>query len=62
MKSIDADNLSKLQEIYNNTPQIQFTGRVGGSPQNDENNMQQQKGIQKINPILNLLIFREEHL
>jgi formylglycine-generating enzyme required for sulfatase activity len=25
MKSIDADNLSKLQEIYNNTPQIQIT-------------------------------------
>jgi len=25
MKSIDADNLSKLQEIYNNTPDIQFT-------------------------------------
>jgi hypothetical protein len=25
MKSIDADNLSKLQEIYNNTPEIQIT-------------------------------------
>ena len=25
MKSIDADNLSKLQEIYNDTPQIQIT-------------------------------------
>ncbi len=25
MKSIDADNLSKLKEIYNNTPQIQIT-------------------------------------
>ena len=25
MKSIDAENLSKLQEIYNNTPQIQIT-------------------------------------
>jgi len=25
MKSIDADNLSELQEIYNNTPQLQFT-------------------------------------
>jgi len=25
MKSIDADNLTKLQEIYNNTPQIQMT-------------------------------------
>ncbi|MCK5031751.1 MAG: SUMF1/EgtB/PvdO family nonheme iron enzyme, partial [Thermoplasmatales archaeon] len=25
MKSIDADNLTRLQEIYNNTPQIQMT-------------------------------------
>ncbi len=25
MKSLDADNLSKLQEIYNNTPEIQIT-------------------------------------
>jgi sulfatase modifying factor 1 len=25
MKSLDAENLSKLQEIYNNTPQIQIT-------------------------------------
>ena len=25
MKSIDADNLSKLQDIYNNTPEIQIT-------------------------------------
>lgn len=25
MKSIDADNLSKLQEIYNSTPEIQLT-------------------------------------
>ncbi len=25
MKSIDADNISKLQEIYNNTPEIQIT-------------------------------------
>jgi len=27
MKSIDADNISKLQKIYNNTSQIQFTKR-----------------------------------
>ena len=26
MKSLDADNVPKLQEIYNNTPQIHFTG------------------------------------
>ncbi len=38
MKLIDADNLSKLMEIYNNNTQIQFTSRVGGNPQNDENN------------------------
>jgi hypothetical protein len=25
MKSIDAENLSKLQDIYNNTPEIQMT-------------------------------------
>jgi len=25
MKSVDADNLSELQDIYNNTPQFQFT-------------------------------------
>ncbi|HEY5589988.1 MAG TPA: SUMF1/EgtB/PvdO family nonheme iron enzyme, partial [Paludibacter sp.] len=42
MKSLDAENLSKLQEIYNNTPEIQFTKsfenkkRPEGS--NDENN------------------------
>jgi sulfatase modifying factor 1 len=28
MKSIDADNISKLQEIYNNDPQIQFTDSI----------------------------------
>ena len=25
MKSLDADSISKLQEIYNNTPEIQIT-------------------------------------
>jgi len=25
MKSIDAENLSKLQDIYNNTPEIQIS-------------------------------------
>lgn len=28
MKSINADNISKLQEIYNNNPQIQFTDSI----------------------------------
>ena len=30
MKSLDADNLSKLQEIYNNTPQIQISKTLKG--------------------------------
>jgi len=33
MKSIDADNISKLQKIYNSTPQIQFTKRF--EPENN---------------------------
>ena len=32
MKSIDAENLSKLQEIYNNTPQIQITKHLNLIP------------------------------
>jgi formylglycine-generating enzyme required for sulfatase activity len=28
MKSLDADNISKLQEVYNNDPQIQFTNSI----------------------------------
>jgi formylglycine-generating enzyme required for sulfatase activity len=38
MKSIDADNLSKLQDIYNNTPQIQFTKSFDPKTINAENN------------------------
>jgi len=37
MKSIDADNLSKLQVIYNNTPQIQFTKSFDPRTINAEN-------------------------
>jgi formylglycine-generating enzyme required for sulfatase activity len=38
MKSIDADNISKLQKIYNNTSQIQFTKRFDPVIINTENN------------------------
>jgi hypothetical protein len=42
MKSLDAENLSKLQEIYNNTPEIQFTKSLENKKRpegsNDENN------------------------
>jgi sulfatase modifying factor 1 len=38
MKSIDADNLSKLQEIYNNTPQIQITKTFESHATKTENN------------------------
>ncbi len=38
MKSIDADNISKLQEIYNNTSQIQFTKKFEPVIINTENN------------------------
>jgi sulfatase modifying factor 1 len=38
MKSIDADNLSELQEIYNNTPQLQFTRSFDPRTINAENN------------------------
>jgi formylglycine-generating enzyme required for sulfatase activity len=37
MKSIDADNLSKLQNIYDNTPQIQFTNKYEPVIINPEN-------------------------
>jgi formylglycine-generating enzyme len=37
MKSIDADNISKLQKIYNNTSQIQFTKRFEPVIINTEN-------------------------
>ncbi|NQU88156.1 MAG: SUMF1/EgtB/PvdO family nonheme iron enzyme [Mariniphaga sp.] len=38
MKSLDADNLSKLQEIYNNTPQIQITKQFETITTNTEKN------------------------
>jgi len=38
MKSIDTDNLSKLNEIYNNTPQIQITKQFEINTANAENN------------------------
>jgi len=38
MKSNDADNISKLQKIYNNTSQIQFTKRFDPVIINTENN------------------------
>ncbi len=38
MKSIDAENLAKLQEIYNNTPQIQITESFQFDSKNSENN------------------------
>jgi formylglycine-generating enzyme len=38
MKSIDADNLSKLNDIYNNTPQIQITKSFQPITINSENN------------------------
>jgi len=38
MKSIDADNLSKLQEIYNNTPEIQMTKSFESISENSSSN------------------------
>jgi formylglycine-generating enzyme len=38
MKSIDADNLSKLQDIYNNTPEIQITKTFKFDTKTSENN------------------------
>ncbi len=38
MKSIDADNISKLQKIYNNTSQIRFTKKYEPVIINTENN------------------------
>jgi len=36
MKSLDADNISKLQEIYNSTPEIQITKSFEQASQNSE--------------------------
>jgi formylglycine-generating enzyme required for sulfatase activity len=38
MKSLDAENLSKLQEIYNNTPQIQISMTIESGSDSSENN------------------------
>lgn len=38
MKSLDADNLLKLQEIYNNTPEIQITKTFELNTKTSENN------------------------
>jgi hypothetical protein len=38
MKSIDANNLSKLQEIYDNTPEIQITKSFESHAAQAENN------------------------
>ena len=38
MKSLDAENLSKLQEIYNNTPQIRITKTFDPDTKTSENN------------------------
>ncbi len=38
MKSLDAENLSKLQEIYNNTPLIQITKSFEPNTEKPENN------------------------
>ena len=38
MKSLNADNLKKLREIYNNTPQIQITKSFGQVSTNSGNN------------------------
>ena len=38
MKSIDADNLKKLQEIYDNTPEIQITKSFQLDSKSSDNN------------------------
>ncbi|UCH15735.1 MAG: hypothetical protein JSV22_07150 [Bacteroidales bacterium] len=38
MKSIDADNISKLQDIYDNTPEIQITKSFESVSTNSDNN------------------------
>ncbi|MGE5861330.1 MAG: SUMF1/EgtB/PvdO family nonheme iron enzyme [Ignavibacteria bacterium] len=48
MKSIDADNLSKLNEIYNNDPQIQFTDSIKVvDPFTENNNPIRETSIKK---------------
>ena len=43
MKSPDPDNLSKLQEIYNNTPEIQITKSFYSNKPGTENNIRNKK-------------------
>jgi hypothetical protein len=38
MKSLDADNISKLQEIYNSTPEIQITRSFDMSSKSSDKN------------------------
>jgi len=40
MKSIDADSFSKLQDIYNNTPEIQTTKPFESVSTNTDNRTQ----------------------
>jgi hypothetical protein len=47
MKSIDADNLLKLQEIYNNTPEIQITKTFERVTTNTENNTRNRESKKK---------------
>ena len=51
MKSIDADNISKLQDIYNNTPEIQITKQFERVTTNTENNTRN-KDSSKNKPII----------
>ena len=51
MKSIDADNISKLQDIYNNTPEIQITKTFERVTTNAENNTRNRKS-RKNKPII----------
>ena len=50
MNSLDAKNLSKLQEIYNNTPQIQITKTFEPNATQTENNTRRQRYSQLIKP------------
>jgi hypothetical protein len=47
MKSLDADNLSKLREIYNNTPEIQITKSFEPATTNTENNTRNKDSSKK---------------
>jgi len=52
MKSIDADNISKLQDIYNNTPEIQITKTFERVTTNAESN-RDKKNTSAKNPSIN---------